>query len=793
MHTVSSCSFCRFSHPTPGLIPPKRTTAPQTNSFMRILSFLLLLLLGQTAHATTRVISRDYGYDPVNATRFLQQALDDTAADTLIFDAAPGPWTSEPLLLTRDDVTLIFEPGTLLRGISTSILPAAFGTFQSLLHIKQSDNITLLGNGATLQMFKREYDISSEFRHCLLLSGVTNVLVRDLVTTGAAGDGIFVSPAFRIVDGQGIPDIPCRDVTVINCTMDDNNRQGMSVSDVIGLRIDSCRFINTTGTAPQAGLDFEPFEAFQHMQDVLVTNSLFEGNQASGVLVGCVDLDETSPPMDIVLDNCIIRGNGLDVITNNRGGIVVTNKTRAPGSFVVRNTAIENETRSAINVQQYADDGIDVSFENVVIRNAARDPFNELAGPIIIQPVIYGQPDDDPFGNVNFDNVTVFDDQNRVHFTAQQFSGEPAVARLTGGVTICTPPGIEPKVNVGPILGNEVTIQFPACDSDGEELDVITGLNAPERVGAGRTYTVEIEYEASQPRDVITTFQLSSGSYQSFAYVVTPIPAGEGVARVDLPIRSNAPTGVNAYQWSTYLVPRGGRYADRLDLAVQRGVDLVAPDALTDDEVTISRAPTSVVTGQSVDIVVSYVASQARDIITTFQFNSGSFQPFGYVVTPVPAGTGTVTIPVAIRAGAPALISGYQWSTYIVPTGAKYPDRLDISVQGGVTVTSTTVAAEPGPESPNIAAPSVGAVGLAVYPNPALHELNLVVDSPRATDGELSVFDVTGKLMLRRSVQLAEGTQTTTIPIDELADGTYLVRLDARVGHFATTRFVVAR
>ena len=449
----------------------------------RLLTCLLLLTGLQPLQATTRVLSRDYGYDPVDATAFLQRALNDAAADTLIVDEAPGTWTTGPLFLRRSNVTLIFEPGTLLRGISTSVAPDAFGTFQSLLRVDRADSVTILGRGATFQMFKREYELISEFRHCLDLFGATNVLVRDLTLVGAPGDGILIGPAFTVTDGEAIGDVPCRNITVVNCTMDDNNRQGMSVTDVIGLRIDSCRFINTSGTAPQAGIDFEPFETFQRMQDIVVTNSLFEGNNAPGVLVGCVDLDATSPPMDIVMDGCTFRDNGRD-LDQNLSGIAVSNKTRAPGSFIVRNSLIEDEPRSGINVRQYAE-GIDVRFENVVLRNTALTPLNTSAGPILVQPAEYNQPEDDPFGNVAFDSVTVFDDRDRQHFTAVQFGPqaaptEPPVQNLTGEVTICTPDGIAPQPAVGPLLGENVTITFPACDTTEGTVSVDSRQNPAE-------------------------------------------------------------------------------------------------------------------------------------------------------------------------------------------------------------------------------------------------------------------------------------------------------------------------
>ena len=741
----------------------------------RIFTLLLLLLGVQTLHATTKVLSQDYGYDPADATFFLQQALNDATADTLVVDAAPGPWTSGPLFLRRDNVTLIFEPGVLLRGLSTADVPDAFGTFESLLRIDRADNVTILGGGATFQMFKREYEIFSEFRHCLDIFGATNVTVRDLNLIGAPGDGILIGPAFTVTNGVGLGDVPCRNITVINCTMDDNNRQGMSVTDVIGLRIDSCRFINTSGTLPQAGLDFEPFETFQRMQDILVTNSLFEGNNAPGVLVACVDLDNTSPPMDIIMDNCTFRNNGLD-LDQPLGGIVVSNKFRAPGSFIVRNSLVEDEVRSGLNVRQFAE-GIDVRMENVIFRNTSRTPLNVNTGPILIQPVEYNQPQDDPFGNVAFDNVTVFDDRDRLHFTALQFGSadgprEPPVRDLTGEVTICTPDGIEPQTRVGPLLGPNVTISFPDCDDEGP--DAITAIRAPEAVVAGRTYTIEVGYQANQDRDVITTFQFNSGSYQSFAYVITPVPAGERIVRIDVPIRADAPLGDDAYQWSTYIVPSGGRYSDRFDGAVQRPADVIPASAATDNSIAIVDAPDAVVAGRTYPFEVEYVASEPRDIITTFQYDFGTYESFAYVITPVPAGERRITIDVPIWATAPVGEADFQWSTYIVPAGTRYSDRLGLAVKRNVDVvpgaTERRSSGRAGLDFVSRPVPSTIA-----YPNPTSGDVTLRFGEDAMPADRITVTDLAGRAVRVIDIPTASAGHELPLDLSMLPDGVYVL------------------
>jgi hypothetical protein len=83
----------------------------------------------------------------------------------------------------------------------------------------------------------------------------------------------------------------------------------MSVISAIGLTCDNCKFTNTYGTAPGAGIDFEPNQSNQYLQNIVITNSTITGNQGHGVW-GYFGLGPTtSAPVSITVDNCTITGN----------------------------------------------------------------------------------------------------------------------------------------------------------------------------------------------------------------------------------------------------------------------------------------------------------------------------------------------------------------------------------------------------------------------------------------------------------------------------------------------------
>ena len=97
----------------------------------------------------------------------MQYALDEFDVDTIIIDNVGSEWISGPLIVDKNDITILFEEGVVLKA-----LPNAFDIFEPMLRIVDKNNINIIGYGATIQMNKAEYVAlaDSEFRHGILLS-----------------------------------------------------------------------------------------------------------------------------------------------------------------------------------------------------------------------------------------------------------------------------------------------------------------------------------------------------------------------------------------------------------------------------------------------------------------------------------------------------------------------------------------------------------------------------------------------------------------------------------------------
>jgi hypothetical protein len=79
----------------------------------------------------------------------------------------------------------------------------------------------------------------------------------------------------------------------------------------------------------------------------------------------------------------------------------------------------------------------------------------------------------------------------------------------------------------------------------------------------------------------------------------------------------------------------------------------------------------------------------------------------------------------------------------------------------------------------------------SVYPNPARTELNMIIGSPAAEKVTIQVTDLTGKVVMQHSTQLAIGDNQVQLNVQSLAQGTYVIKAVCANGcETAVHRFV---
>jgi len=142
-----------------------------------------------------------------------------------------------------------------------------------------------------------------------------NVQLTSVRSVDAYGDGFYL---------EWVGGAHNANVRMLNCSANNNLRQGLSVCDVTTFRAVACIFTGSNGAAPQAGVDVEPSGAGANCADVEFTGCEMSSNAGPGFTVNL----STTPggvQGDIRVSSSRMRGNassGINLLTAYRVSLV---------------------------------------------------------------------------------------------------------------------------------------------------------------------------------------------------------------------------------------------------------------------------------------------------------------------------------------------------------------------------------------------------------------------------------------------------------------------------------------
>ena len=239
-----------------------------------------------------------WGFDSEDATESLQAAIASGAKRVIVEDMGT-PWIVTPIDVASD-LEIVFEKGVVVEAKKGEF----HGRNDSLFNISRKQNVSLVGDGAILRMHRKDYDAppysKAEWRHVINIRSSSNIKVYGLTLAESGGDGIYLGTAERGVTNK---DIHIKDVVC-----DGNYRQGISVITAENLLIENTVLKNTGGTAPQAGIDFEPNHSTERLVNCVMRNCIAENNNGCGFVFYLPNLTRQSAPISIRMENCVARG-----------------------------------------------------------------------------------------------------------------------------------------------------------------------------------------------------------------------------------------------------------------------------------------------------------------------------------------------------------------------------------------------------------------------------------------------------------------------------------------------------
>ncbi len=382
-----------------------------------------------------------WGFNAVDSTAALQAAFD-SKAKRIIIPYMGKPWIVRPLML-RSDQEIDIAPGV--------VILAKRGEFRnlqdSLFTARDISNVTVRGYGATLRMWKHDYENppykKGEWRMGIQIQGSKNVLIEGLRVENTGGDGFYIDGGSTRLWSEGI--------TIRDCVSENNHRQGISVISAVNLTVENCTFSDTNGTAPEAGIDLEPDAPNQRLANIVIRNSIFENNHGHEMLVYLNRLDAHSAPVSILFDHCVAR------MTNPSGGwsgmaVGAVHDSGPEGTVEFRDSTVESAGKEDAKVYDKSSHGARVRFVRCHWGHAWISPHPEYSGPRV--PVLIQLRDPrvtHELGGVDIVDSYVYDTVARPALMVDEGKTGYQVHDLRGQITVENPAGVHAELGPAPI------------------------------------------------------------------------------------------------------------------------------------------------------------------------------------------------------------------------------------------------------------------------------------------------------------------------------------------------------
>ena len=308
------------------------------------------------------------GADSSDDTAAIQSALD--RYDTVYIPDGVYYINVDQSLHLKSNQTLILSCGATLQA-----LPSAREGY-SVIDISGASNVTvtggrIVGDRAVHQGTTGEWGMGIS-----VSGGAENVTVSNMTISGCWGDGVYLGDGASIV----------RNITLNGVTCDNNRRQGLSITGAANVTISGCTFKNTNGTAPQAGIDLEPYGQYT-VTDITIIDTKCVGNAGSGMDIaggnnkvrnvsasGCIFNDNAGAGIrawiasDLKLSDSVIQNNFFGIefpndvsnvkcsdltITGNRSlgvSLVTSSQKDGVSNIVFESTTFSNNSQNSANV-----------------------------------------------------------------------------------------------------------------------------------------------------------------------------------------------------------------------------------------------------------------------------------------------------------------------------------------------------------------------------------------------------------------------------------------------------------
>ena len=252
--------------------------------------------------------------------------------------------------VTPQSNTVIHCTGGAVLQAKTSSL-----TGYNVLRLNQVSNVHVIGCSIMGDRGTHK-GTTGEWGYGIGIWGSTDILLEDVTVSNCWGDGIYIDRALYPSTGYRSQRINGKNVVSTN-----NRRQGMSIIDGLDIVFRDSYFLNTNGTAPQAGIDIEPGGFGNAVAGFQCIGCEFSGNSGRGFMALSTTLDD-------LVNEQLIGGSSHD---NGDAGVSASHSVK---SMLVDGMFIHDNGGPGLWAIDVPDGGLTFTGNNVSGNGRAGNP-----------------------------------------------------------------------------------------------------------------------------------------------------------------------------------------------------------------------------------------------------------------------------------------------------------------------------------------------------------------------------------------------------------------------------------
>lgn len=186
-----------------------------------------------------------------------------------------------PILVNDKGITIPSNRTlSFVEGSKILLKPSSLGNY-NVFRIDKASNVTL-NNPVIIGDSDKHLGTVGEWGHGITILSSNNVTINGGSITKCWGDGIYLSTSKNKLTNTNIK--------LIGTILQYNRRDGISITNVNGLYMESVVAGNSKGTLPMAGINFEPNTPNEELQNINLVNCKTEYNGGNGILIGYSNL-----------------------------------------------------------------------------------------------------------------------------------------------------------------------------------------------------------------------------------------------------------------------------------------------------------------------------------------------------------------------------------------------------------------------------------------------------------------------------------------------------------------------